>query len=297
MKVICYRIIFAVTLIILSSCVQNQRSIVTSDHTQTKTFKRKQFQERSDGFTFGSSAEHVASLMGAPQSVGGYGAEQSWYYSGGSTVYFKNGRVIRWSDYGKVFPVYVADSSVSGADDSRLNSKLTQNKGSQVGLGKLIEGGQVGIARIANEGATTGVTSGGGASSYSNAIDTTRSSYSGSSGTTTLPNRSRTGYSTYKPTSRSSGTRYYDKSYRPYVGDHYVDGHIRNDGSYVTGHMRTDKDDSFWNNYSSDGNVNPYTNRTGTKKPAYSRSFGGSSYVSGYFKKDGTYVSGHFRNR
>lgn len=115
---------------------------------------------------------------------------------------------------------------------------------------------------------------------------------------------------------RSSGTtssgyysRYYDYTYRPSVGDHYVSSHIRSDGTYVQGHMKTNSDDSFWNNWSSSGNTNPYTGRTGTKQPPYSYrsystpsyrsyktpSYGGSSYVGGYFKSNGTYVSPHYR--
>lgn len=103
--------------------------------------------------------------------------------------------------------------------------------------------------------------------------------------------------------------RYYDYSYRPSVGEHYVSPHIRSDGTYVQGHMKTDSDNSFWNNWSSSGNVNPYTGSTGTKQPPYSYrshstpnystpktySSGGSTYVGGYFKSNGSYVSGHYR--
>lgn len=101
-----------------------------------------------------------------------------------------------------------------------------------------------------------------------------------------------------------SGSRYYDYNYRPPVGDHYVQPHYRSDGTYVPGHYRTNADDSFWNNYSSWGNVNPYTYRVGnvvppvtTYRPSSSYSFGGGSYVRGYTRKDGTYVQGHYRKR
>jgi hypothetical protein len=93
----------------------------------------------------------------------------------------------------------------------------------------------------------------------------------------------------------SSSSRYTDYNYRPAVGDHYVQGHLRSDGTYVDGHHRTNHDDSFWNNYSSLGNVNHYTGSTGTKVPSYRYSGGGSSYVRGYFRSNGTYVSGHTR--
>ena len=36
-------------------------------------------------------------------------------------------------------------------------------------------------------------------------------------------------------------------------------GYSRKDGTYVPGHMGTNPDNSFWNNYSPKGNVNPYT--------------------------------------
>ncbi len=61
--------------------------------------------------------------------------------------------------------------------------------------------------------------------------------------------------------------RYFDFSYRPPVGEHYVDGYFRRDGTWVDAHFRTDPDDSFWNNWSSIGNVNPHTGRVGTKTP------------------------------
>jgi hypothetical protein len=93
----------------------------------------------------------------------------------------------------------------------------------------------------------------------------------------------------------SSYSRYTDYNYRPAVGDHYVQGHFRSDGTYVDGHHRTDHDDSFWNNYSSLGNVNPYTGSTGTMVPSYRYSGGGSTYVRGYFRSNGAYVSGHTR--
>lgn len=57
--------------------------------------------------------------------------------------------------------------------------------------------------------------------------------------------------------------RYFDPTYRPPVGAHYVRPYIRRDGTYVEGHWRTNPDDSFWNNYSSHGNVNPFTGRVG----------------------------------
>ncbi len=89
---------------------------------------------------------------------------------------------------------------------------------------------------------------------------------------------------------------YYNPFYRPPVGDHWVDSHYRSDGTYVNGHHRTDRDNSFWNNYSSKGNFNPYTGTIGQKTPPIYR-YSGSTSVNGYFRSDGTHVKPHFRSR
>ena len=136
-------------------------------------------------------------------------------------------------------------------------------------------------------------------------------SYPSSSYTYTTPAPSSSP-STYNYTAPSTGggyySRYYDSTYRPAVGDHYVAPHIRSDGVYVSGHLKTNSDDSFYNNWSTSGNTNPYTGSTGYKlppasyrsyTPSYtapkSHSYGGSTYVGGYTKSNGTYVSGHYR--
>jgi hypothetical protein len=66
-------------------------------------------------------------------------------------------------------------------------------------------------------------------------------------------------------------SRYYDYNYRPAVGEHYVRSYVRRDGTFVSGHYRTNRDDSFWNNYSSRGNINPHTGRVGYKVPRFGR--------------------------
>lgn len=107
---------------------------------------------------------------------------------------------------------------------------------------------------------------------------------------------SYTSRSSTQTTTRSTTDLYYDPSYRPSVGHHYVKSHIRRDGTFVSGHFRTNSDDSFWNNWSSLGNVNPHTGRIGTRRPSYSNG-GGSTFVQGYYRKNGTYVSGHYRRQ
>ncbi|MCX6898928.1 MAG: hypothetical protein NT105_09525 [Verrucomicrobia bacterium] len=46
-------------------------------------------------------------------------------------------------------------------------------------------------------------------------------------------------------------------------GQHYVQPCTRSNGSYVQGHYQTNPDHSFGNNWSTRGNVNPYTGQEG----------------------------------
>lgn len=50
-------------------------------------------------------------------------------------------------------------------------------------------------------------------------------------------------------------------------GTVYVPGQVRRDGTYVQPHYRTAPDSSRLNNWSTQGNVNPYTGRQGTVDP------------------------------
>lgn len=45
-----------------------------------------------------------------------------------------------------------------------------------------------------------------------------------------------------------------------------VRGYHKRSGSYVTPHYRSNPDGRRWNNWSSSGNVNPYTGKRGTKR-------------------------------
>lgn len=47
--------------------------------------------------------------------------------------------------------------------------------------------------------------------------------------------------------------------------DVWVEGYYKDDGTYVQGHWRSDPDGNFWNNYSTKGNINPYTGEVGTR--------------------------------
>lgn len=69
----------------------------------------------------------------------------------------------------------------------------------------------------------------------------------------------------------------------PATADTYVRGYTRQDGTYVQPHYRTDRDNDRSNNYSSQGNVNPYTGQTGSTRndDTYIGSRAGSTYGSG----------------
>ena len=47
----------------------------------------------------------------------------------------------------------------------------------------------------------------------------------------------------------------------------YVQGYVRQDGRYVQGYNRTAPDNNPYNNYSTQGNINPYTGQRGTVQP------------------------------
>jgi hypothetical protein len=46
-----------------------------------------------------------------------------------------------------------------------------------------------------------------------------------------------------------------------------VHGYVRKDGTYVQPHYKTAPDNSRFNNYSTQGNYNPYTGQNGTVNP------------------------------
>ena len=49
--------------------------------------------------------------------------------------------------------------------------------------------------------------------------------------------------------------------------DEFVRGHVRRDGTYVQPHYRSSPNRSTLDNYSTQGNVNPYTGERGTTDP------------------------------
>lgn len=51
------------------------------------------------------------------------------------------------------------------------------------------------------------------------------------------------------------------------LADTYVNSYTRSDGTYVQGHYRSSPDNSKFNNYSTQGNINPHTGKLGTNNP------------------------------
>lgn len=48
---------------------------------------------------------------------------------------------------------------------------------------------------------------------------------------------------------------------------HYVQPYVTRDGTFVQGHMQTNPDSNPFNNWSAQGNTNPYTGQAGTVNP------------------------------
>jgi hypothetical protein len=55
--------------------------------------------------------------------------------------------------------------------------------------------------------------------------------------------------------------------------DTYVRGYEKSNGTYVEPHYRTAPNNTVYDNYSTKGNVNPYTGQPGTKNPDSNRTY------------------------
>lgn len=62
---------------------------------------------------------------------------------------------------------------------------------------------------------------------------------------------------------RGSGSRSYSHS-----GATHVHSYFRSNGTFVHSHYRSHEDHHFGNNWSTKGNVNPYTGKVGTRRTA-----------------------------
>lgn len=64
------------------------------------------------------------------------------------------------------------------------------------------------------------------------------------------------------------------------MADEYVQGYTRQDGTYVQPHYRSEPNSYRNDNYSSQGNTNPYTGERGSQRneystpPVYNQSYG-----------------------
>jgi hypothetical protein len=67
------------------------------------------------------------------------------------------------------------------------------------------------------------------------------------------------------------------------IADNYVKPYVRNDGTYVDGHYKSQADRNPYNNYSTQGNSNPYTGQAGSRDPyQVQQEYRQPSYNSGY---------------
>jgi hypothetical protein len=51
--------------------------------------------------------------------------------------------------------------------------------------------------------------------------------------------------------------------------DEYVNGYTRSNGTYVAGYNRSSPNNTQMDNFSTQGNVNPYTGEAGHRRAAY----------------------------
>jgi hypothetical protein len=70
-----------------------------------------------------------------------------------------------------------------------------------------------------------------------------------------------------------------------FAGDVWVNGYYRRDGTYVPGYHRSAPDGNPWNNYSTKGNINPYTGKPGYVDPYKSYSPNPHKYNDPYKSK------------
>lgn len=74
---------------------------------------------------------------------------------------------------------------------------------------------------------------------------------------------------TYYNGQANSNSMYGGQPSGGYGSDQTVNGYTRSNGTYVEPYHRTAPDSNPYNNYSTQGNVNPYTGQMGHKTPGY----------------------------
>lgn len=75
------------------------------------------------------------------------------------------------------------------------------------------------------------------------------------------------------------------------IAQTYVKPHVRKDGTYVEGHYRSKPDSNPYNNYSSQGNTNPYTGQSGSVNPYSTPSYQAPTYQAPSYGQQCGYTS------
>lgn len=75
--------------------------------------------------------------------------------------------------------------------------------------------------------------------------------------------------------------------------DQYVSPHVRSDGTFVQGYTRSSPNSTTYDNYSHQGNTNPYTGERGYRQNEYSAP---STYNNPYSNSNGLYGNSGYRN-
>ena len=75
--------------------------------------------------------------------------------------------------------------------------------------------------------------------------------------------------------------------------DEYVNGYTRRNGTYVDSYHRSTADNNPYNNYSTRGNINPYTGEAGTRSVP---SYGSYEYTAIKSSRDDLNYTGKFNN-
>jgi hypothetical protein len=70
-----------------------------------------------------------------------------------------------------------------------------------------------------------------------------------------------------KKTIVAAGLVFVLAAFQAAAGSHHVRGHLTRKGSYVAAHGQTNADRSKLNNWSTKGNLNPYTGKKGAIDP------------------------------
>lgn len=71
----------------------------------------------------------------------------------------------------------------------------------------------------------------------------------------------------YSGSYKSSSHSYSSRSVKSHGSSTHVRGYTKKNGTYVQPHMRTSPNSTKMDNYSTKGNVNPYTGKHGTVNP------------------------------